>query len=606
MKILNLIESIILEAAPDEIYNSYYKDIPRDEFNQIVMADPVSISNESGLKRIGKYAKLLIGLYRKKGLKLEDLPRAKEYLDYIYKHNISIDSNKVKSLTDLYDLVKGYYAKDTKDLGSILSSLNEKEYKKVFQNEKWSIFVPLTEKASCYLGVNTEWCTTWGPESLNPKHKDRGNLFSRYHNQGSLYIIISNSDVNEKYQFHFESKQYMDRDDKLIGVSEFLENNTDIKNFFFPSLISNNVSEDDVKLQIGRLSALDDDDVRLIVGKLLSLSSKDNPLISALISQDEDLLNSLLTDEEIENYELNKNDIEITLENSLSGQLEQTQNTLSYYQSEANSGYDVLWDRMGNEDTEYINDTLKYFFEAYYQDQSSQLKSLFGYTTYEQFKSDHLDDFTNNSSMWDTYSEAYVRKNTDAFESRAGEEVDAIEKYISFGNIYRGDTNVVVSTSYFLLFLAKSGIKKIDGNEYKIIDVLEEYIKHYKIDYDYEGIWDFNDVGVNYDDLKKDIEEYFDKRFENFEGVKRCTELRLTLNNVVKNIFKGSTFLENDEFILILPSLKIDCDKESIDIIFNNKKTGESFRGPIKVENLASYASNYKLFESILSIKNLL
>lgn len=606
MKILNLIESIILEAAPDEIYNSYYKDIPRDEFNQIVMADPVSISNESGLKRIGKYAKLLIGLYRKKGLKLEDLPRAKEYLDYIYKHNISIDSNKVKSLTDLYDLVKGYYAKDTKDLGSILSSLNEKEYKKVFQNEKWSIFVPLTEKASCYLGVNTEWCTTWGPESLNPKHKDRGNLFSRYHNQGSLYIIISNSDVNEKYQFHFESKQYMDRDDKLIGVSEFLENNTDIKNFFFPSLISNNVSEDDVKLQIGRLSALDDDDVRLIVGKLLSLSSKDNPLISALISQDEDLLNSLLTDEEIENYELNKNDIEITLENSLSGQLEQTQNTLSYYQSEANSGYDVLWDRMGNEDTEYINDTLKYFFEAYYQDQSSQLKSLFGYTTYEQFKSDHLDDFTNNSSMWDTYSEAYVRKNTDAFESRAGEEVDAIEKYISFGNSYRGDTNVVVSTSYFLLFLAKSGIKKIDGNEYKIIDVLEEYIKHYKIDYDYEGIWDFNDVGVNYDDLKKDIEEYFDKRFENFEGVKRCTELRLTLNNVVKNIFKGSTFLENDEFILILPSLKIDCDKESIDIIFNNKKTGESFRGPIKVENLASYASNYKLFESILSIKNLL
>lgn len=606
MKILNLIESIILEAAPDEIYNSYYKDIPRDEFNQIVMADPVSISNESGLKRIGKYAKLLIGLYRKKGLKLEDLPRAKEYLDYIYKHNISIDSNKVKSLTDLYDLVKGYYAKDTKDLGSILSSLNEKEYKKVFQNEKWSIFVPLTEKASCYLGVNTEWCTTWGPESLNPKHKDRGNLFSRYHNQGSLYIIISNSDVNEKYQFHFESKQYMDRDDKLIGVSEFLENNTDIKNFFFPSLISNNVSEDDVKLQIGRLSALDDDDVRLIVGKLLSLSSKDNPLISALISQDEDLLNSLLTDEEIENYELNKNDIEITLENSLSGQLEQTQNTLSYYQSEANSGYDVLWDRMGNEDTEYINDTLKYFFEAYYQDQSSQLKSLFGYTTYEQFKSDHLDDFTNNSSMWDTYSEAYVRKNTDAFESRAGEEVDAIEKYISFGNSYRGDTNVVVSTSYFLLFLAKSGIKKIDGNEYKIIDVLEEYIKHYKIDYDYEGIWDFNDVGVNYDDLKKDIEEYFDKRFENFEGVKRCTELRLTLNNVVKNIFKGSTFLENDEFILKLPSLKIDCDKESIDIIFNNKKTGESFRGPIKVENLASYASNYKLFESILSIKNLL
>ncbi len=59
MKILKLIESIILEATPDEIYNSYYNDLPRDEFNQIVIADPMSISNDTGLKRIGKYAKPL-------------------------------------------------------------------------------------------------------------------------------------------------------------------------------------------------------------------------------------------------------------------------------------------------------------------------------------------------------------------------------------------------------------------------------------------------------------------------------------------------------------------------------------------------------------------
>jgi len=126
MKILSLIESIILEATPDEIYNSYYSDIPRDTFNEIIISDPQTKSNDRGIQRIGKYAKLLINLFRKKTLKIEDLPRAKEYLEYVYKHSIALDSNKIKSLNDLYDVVKGYYAKDTRDLSSIISALDEK------------------------------------------------------------------------------------------------------------------------------------------------------------------------------------------------------------------------------------------------------------------------------------------------------------------------------------------------------------------------------------------------------------------------------------------------------------------------------------------------
>ena len=98
MKFSNILESMLLEVTPDEIYNSYYTDIDREEFNQIVMSDPQSKINDNGIQRIGKYAKLLINLYRKKTLKLEDLPRAKEYLEYVYKHSISLDANKIKSL----------------------------------------------------------------------------------------------------------------------------------------------------------------------------------------------------------------------------------------------------------------------------------------------------------------------------------------------------------------------------------------------------------------------------------------------------------------------------------------------------------------------------
>ena len=101
-------------------------------------------------------------MFKRKNLKLEDLPKAKEYLSYVYKHAVPLDANKIKTLGDLYQVVKGYYVKDTKNLADVLQAIDEKEYKKIFQNENWTIFTPFTEKAACYLGVNTEWCTTWG------------------------------------------------------------------------------------------------------------------------------------------------------------------------------------------------------------------------------------------------------------------------------------------------------------------------------------------------------------------------------------------------------------------------------------------------------------
>ena len=602
MKILNLIESIILEATPDEIYNSYYNDLPRDEFNQIVIADPMSITNDTGIKRIGKYAKLLINLYRKKGLKLEDLPRAKEYLEYVYKHNVALDVNKIKSLTDLYDVVKNYYTRDTKDLGSIISALNEKEYKELFRGRKFTIFTPFTERASCTLGVNTEWCTTWGPESLNPKHKDRGSLFNRYHTQGPLYILISDSDVNDKYQFHFESKQYMDRDDKRIDVTEFLNENPDIKNFFFPSLVSDNQPEDIVKQQIARMNALDEDDAGILVNKIISKTAQSNPLIMAFVQKDEDKLRELITDNDISDFEIDRENFILSFKSDYGGSLQTTKDTLTYYQAEAQSGYEMLWDRMNNEDGDYIKSTLEEYLEEYYKQNESEIKSNLGYLNFEQFKSEQYDNFVESESLWDDYSSLFVNKNYGFYEDAVQLEVDAIEKYIDFDYRYRED-KVIVRIPYFLLFLVKKGYTSIDGTNELMEDVLNEYVSYYDIDNDYEGIWDYQQENVTYDEMKTFIENYFENIIENSEGIKRCGELRNILNNTIQNVFKGQTRIDNDEFLISIPSLKIDCEKESINITYYNKNTGERFDGPVKVENLASYGTNYKLFESILSFK---
>lgn len=59
--------------------------------------------------------------------------------------------------------------------------------------------------AACELGSGTSWCTATG----NTKQ-----WFDRYAKDGPLYIFIGPD--GEKYQFHYESNQYMDKNDRSI------------------------------------------------------------------------------------------------------------------------------------------------------------------------------------------------------------------------------------------------------------------------------------------------------------------------------------------------------------------------------------------------------
>ena len=77
-------------------------------------------------------------------------------------NSISIDLGKIKELSDLYNVVKDYIAKDSKSLDDVLKVLSQDEYKVLHNGEVWYIFQPLTEKASCYLGVNTEGSLFFG------------------------------------------------------------------------------------------------------------------------------------------------------------------------------------------------------------------------------------------------------------------------------------------------------------------------------------------------------------------------------------------------------------------------------------------------------------
>lgn len=97
------------------------------------------------------------------------------------------------------------------------------EVKYLYRGPYGVLAVPLTEQASCELGRGTRWCTA----------AQTNNMFDHYNSKGSLYIWIDKS--GDKYQFHFESSQFMDSRDVEIPVDKlrYFRNRHPILSKFF-------------------------------------------------------------------------------------------------------------------------------------------------------------------------------------------------------------------------------------------------------------------------------------------------------------------------------------------------------------------------------------
>lgn len=97
---------------------------------------------------------------------------------------------------DLMNVVKG--------LGT--SVANDGDSTVYYEDDDIKVVIPNDLTASKYYG-SREWCTTY-PD-----------MFKKYSKDGTLYIIIPKNPQrdDEKYQFHFESGQFMDENDTAIA-----------------------------------------------------------------------------------------------------------------------------------------------------------------------------------------------------------------------------------------------------------------------------------------------------------------------------------------------------------------------------------------------------
>lgn len=599
MKFEYLLEDLLNEASPQEIYQQYYSDIPEPTFQKIVSADPQSVVNQGVIKRIGKYSKLFLKLFKEGSLKLEDLPKGKEYLGHVYKRNIPLNVNNITSLTDLYEIVKKYIVEGSPDLETVMSILNTNEYEYKLNGEKWMILIPKTEIASCYLGVGTQWCTTWGKNSLNKSYRDRENHFARHHKQGPLYILINKFDSSDKYQFHFETKQYMNPADRQIIISEFLDENPEILKFFFPSLYNEDSISDE---EMTRINVLSESSRNLLVNKLIK--NTDNILAKSIGTKDLNKINELVVDEALGDSINITNDRIIFNFKKTPYELNDYESVLSFLHASVNNSYSEVWDDVNDMISNNNNweEELLSIFEEYYKENASSIKSLTGVINYEKFKFMYFENFCNDDKIQRDYIDKATDLSNAGYETNINEMINDIEKFISVDRYnYRG-VDFEIPIFRFIEYIVKNNITQISD----VAEILEEYCNDNGVNSSYDGIYDYDREFPNYEKFKSEVDDYFEKVFDSDDSGDNCSELRQKFNDIIDRVFKGSYTFENEHVHIDIPKPSIDCENESVYIIYRNKDTSKSYTGNVKIDNLASYATNYKLFESFISFKKII
>lgn len=226
--------NILTEGIAD--VRAHYPTVNDEDFYAIVKADPTF---NPDLDKVGTYGKWLLTLYIKRKLKLEDLYKATDYLtEFEQKKRFfpNKDIGQFKSLPDLYDALQSV------DETPLTANQQQKQFHKAikktilnadvtFENDNWIIYIPKDYETSCKLSTDTEWCT--GISSKGNSYN-----YDYYSDQGPLYIIHNKKNPSEKYQFHFESNQFMDATDRPIDLIRFFQQHYDLEGYFQPILLN--------------------------------------------------------------------------------------------------------------------------------------------------------------------------------------------------------------------------------------------------------------------------------------------------------------------------------------------------------------------------------
>ena len=288
MRFTSILRQVILEQSRFEILrdaltkptqdkqgNKVKAKMTPQEFLMLVQADPTTkmnnvdpeTANSKELEKIkaGKYVQWLIKHYLSPKTERQpgdsgyekEVKQAKEtFMEDLYKVTDDLKKfvrfkGRIQGERDINKLTPDQLYDAVKDFDLTLATTTKAERKSaevhpgaklVFDGDNWRV-VEIKDKgavgkeAACFYGGNnqeTRWCTSAPGASW----------FDRYIKDGPLYVVYNPNDTDvapatglpkTRYQFHFPSNQFMDKDDRQQDLVALLNGPmSELKQFFKP------------------------------------------------------------------------------------------------------------------------------------------------------------------------------------------------------------------------------------------------------------------------------------------------------------------------------------------------------------------------------------
>jgi hypothetical protein len=145
----------------------------------------------------------------------EDLDRVGQDLQAFEQNKARIankDINQYKSFADLYDVIAQFQNQPAADPEAAQKAAELEAVKKelitVYNGPEGWIRIPTTQKAACFIGQGTRWCTS----------ANKNNMFAHYDKSDNLFVVYDKA-TKQRHQLHIDSGQLAQEDDRNVGVN---------------------------------------------------------------------------------------------------------------------------------------------------------------------------------------------------------------------------------------------------------------------------------------------------------------------------------------------------------------------------------------------------